>query len=145
VDEFLTVHNAPGFPPPVHQFSASGIKPLTWLFNTTATQRDEDIKMKKFGFAATIVSGLGAAIIGLAIPATAAPTGPGSAQQTINELQAQGYTVIVNRIGTAPLDQATVMAVRPGQTYSRTDSGVPGAGNDIFTTVTNKTVYVDVK
>ena len=75
----------------------------------------------------------------------AAPTGPGNAQQTINELQAQGYTVIVNRIGTAPLDQATVVAVRPGQTYSRTDTGVPGAGNDIYTTVTDKTVYVDVK
>ena len=101
--------------------------------------------MTKFGFAATIVSGLAAAIIGLAAPAVAAPTGPGSAQQTISELQAQGYTVIVNRVGNAPLDQATVVAVRPGQTYSRTDSGVPGAGNDIYTTVTNKTVYVDVK
>jgi hypothetical protein len=53
--------------------------------------------------------------------------------------------VIVNRIGTAPLDQATVTAVRPGQTFSRTDTGVPGAGNDISTTVTRKTVYVDVK
>jgi len=101
--------------------------------------------MKKFGFAATIVGGLAAAIIGLAAPAAAAPTGPGNAQQTISELQAQGYTVIVNRVGTVPLDKATVVAVRPGQTYSRTDSGVPGAGNDIVTTVTNKTVYVDVK
>ena len=99
--------------------------------------------MKKFGFAAAMVSGVAAAIIGLAAPAAAAPTGP--AQQTINELQAQGYTVIVNRTGTAPLDQATVVAVRPGQTYSRTDTGVPGAGNDIYTTVTDKTVYVDVK
>jgi hypothetical protein len=101
--------------------------------------------MKKFGFGATVVSGLVAATIALAAPATAAPSGPGNAQQTINELQAQGYTVIVNRLGTSPLDQATVVAVRPGQTYSRTDSGVPGAGNDIYTTVTNKTVYVDVK
>src|SRR5947208_13004972 len=101
--------------------------------------------MKKFGVAAAIASGLAAAAIGLAVPAAAAPTGPGNAQQTINELQAQGYTVIVNRIGTAPLDQSTVVAVRPGQTYSRTDTGVPGAGNDIYTTVTGKTVYVDVK
>jgi hypothetical protein len=101
--------------------------------------------MKKFGFAPTIVSGLAAAAIGLAIPAAAAPTGPGNAQQTIKELQSQGYTVIVNRLGSAPLDQATVTAVRPGQTYSRTDSGVPGAGNDIFTTVTDRTVYVDIK
>jgi hypothetical protein len=101
--------------------------------------------MNKFGFATAIVGGLAAAIIGLAVPASAAPAGPGSAQQTINELQAQGYTVIVNRLGAAPLDQATVVAVRPGQTYSRTDTGVPGAGNDIHTTVTGKTVYVDVK
>jgi hypothetical protein len=103
------------------------------------------MKMKKFGVATTVAAGLAAAIIGLAAPAAAAPTGPGNAQQTISELQAQGYTVIVNRLGTAPLDQATVVAVRPGQTYSRTDTGVPGAGNDIYTTVTDKTVYVDVK
>ena len=101
--------------------------------------------MKKFGIASAMISAAAAAIIGLAAPAAAAPSGPGSAQQTINELQAQGYTVVVNRIGTAPLDQASVVAVRPGQTYSRTDTGVPGAGNDIYTTVTDKTVYVDVK
>ena len=101
--------------------------------------------MKKFGFAAAVVSGLAAAVIGLAAPAVAAPTGPGDAQQTIDVLRAQGYTVIVNRIGTVPLDQADVVAVRPGQTYSRTDTGVPGAGNDIYTIVTDKTVYLDVK
>src|SRR3981081_1343721 len=96
--------------------------------------------MKKFGFAATIVGWLAAAIIGLAAPAAAAPTGPGKAQQTISELQAHGYTVIVNRVGTVPLDKATVVAVRPGQTYSRTDSGVPGAGNDNSTPPHNNTI-----
>lgn len=101
--------------------------------------------MKKFGLATAMVAGAAAATVGLAAPAAAAPAGPGDAQQTINELQAQGYIVIVNRIGTAPLDQASVVAVRPGQTFSRTDTGVPGAGNDILTTVTGKTVYVDVK
>jgi hypothetical protein len=101
--------------------------------------------MKKFGLATATIAGAAAAIIGLAAPAAAAPTGPGNAQQTINELQAKGYTVIVNRTGTAPLDQSTVVAVRPGQTYSRTDTGLPGAGNDIYTIVTDKTVYVDVK
>jgi hypothetical protein len=50
----------------------------------------------------------------------------------------------VNRIGTAPSDQRTVGAVRPGHTFSRTDSGVPRAGDDLVTTVTNKTVCVDV-
>jgi hypothetical protein len=122
----------------------AGIKWLTWLFKSLDIL-EGNMKMNKFGLATAMVSGVAAALIGLAAPAVAAPTGPGGAQQTINELQAQGYTVIVNRIGTAPLDQAHVVAVRPGQTYSRTDTGVPGAGNDIYTTVTGKTVYVDVK
>jgi hypothetical protein len=64
-------------------------------------------------------------------------SGPGNVQQTIGELEAQGYNVIVNRIGSTPLGQATVVAVRPGQTYSRTDSPITSVGN--------KTVYVDVK
>jgi hypothetical protein len=101
--------------------------------------------MKRFGFATVIASGLACAVLGLAIPVAAAPAGPGNAEQTISQLRAQGYNVIVNRIGAAPLDQATVVAVRPGQTYSRTDSGSPGADDDVVTTVTNKTVYVDVK
>jgi hypothetical protein len=99
--------------------------------------------MKKFGYATALAGGLTAAIIGVAAPAGAAPAGPGSAQDTINQLQADGYNVIVNRIGATPLDQATVVAVRPGQTYSRTDSGTPG--DSFGTTVTGRTVYVDVK
>ena len=99
--------------------------------------------MKQIGLATMAASGLAAAILGLAAPAGAAPTGPDNAQNTINELQADGYNVIVNRVGTTPLEQATVVAVRPGQTYSRTDSGNPG--DSLATTVTGKTVYVDVR
>jgi hypothetical protein len=99
--------------------------------------------MKKFGFATILAGGLTAAVVGLAALASAAPTGPGNAQDTISKLQADGYNVIVNHIGSTPLDQATVVAVRPGQTYSRTDSGTPG--DSFGTTVTDKTVYVDVK
>jgi hypothetical protein len=99
--------------------------------------------MKKIELATVIAAGLTAATLGLAAPAVAAPTGPGNAQDTINDLKADGYNVIVNRVGGTPLEQATVVAVRPGQTYSRTDSGNPG--DSLETTVTNKTVYVDVK
>ena len=99
--------------------------------------------MKKFGFATVFAGGLTAAVLGMAAPAGAAPTGPGNAQETINQLHADGYNVIVNRVGATPLDQATIVAVRPGQTYSRTDSGNPG--DSLETTVTAKTVYVDVK
>lgn len=98
--------------------------------------------MKQFEYAAAVAGALAAAVVGLAAPAAAAPTGVGNAQDTINALGAQGYHVIVNKLGTAPLDQSTVVDVRLGQTYSRTDSGSPG--DDLITTITGKTVYVDV-
>ena len=50
----------------------------------------------------------------------------------------------MSRVDSAALDECTLSAVRPGQTFSRTDSGVPGADDDLVTTVTNKTVYVDL-
>lgn len=99
--------------------------------------------MKKFGFATVAASALTAAFLGLAAPALAAPTGPGNAQDTISKLEAQGYKVVVNRIGNAPLEQASVVSVRSGQTYSRTDHS--GPGEDLSTTLLSKTVYVDVK
>lgn len=99
--------------------------------------------MKKFGFATAAASALTVAFLGLAAPALAAPTGPGNAQDTISKLEAQGYQVVVNRLGNAPLEQASVVAVRPGQTYSRTDHS--GPGDDLSTKLLSKTVYVDVK
>ncbi|MEN3221542.1 hypothetical protein PUR22_11910 [Mycolicibacterium porcinum] len=77
-----------------------------------------------------------AAVIGSAGVASAAPNGPSNAEQTIRNLQSQGYTVIVNRLGSSPLDQASVVAVRPGPNFSRTDT---------LSAVTQRTVYVDVK
>jgi hypothetical protein len=85
-----------------------------------------------------------AAGLGLAGAAGAAPSGSSGADATVSQLKSQGYNVIVNRVGTAPLAQCTVEAVRPGQTFFRKDSGVPGAGGDIVTTITDKTIYVDV-
>lgn len=77
-----------------------------------------------------------AAVIGSAGVASAAPNGPSNAEQTIRNLQSQGYTVIVNRLGSSPLSQASVVAVRPGPNFSRTDT---------LSAVTQRTVYVDVK
>jgi hypothetical protein len=87
---------------------------------------------------------LTSAALGLAGVATAAPSGPSTISQTVNALQASGYRVLLNKVGGAPLDQCSVTRVRPGQTFSRNDSGVPGAGSDVITTVTDKTVYIDL-
>lgn len=96
--------------------------------------------MKKFTFATLAATGLAAATIGLAGPAMAAPSGGGSAQDTVNSLQANGYRVILNKVGSAPLDQCTVRSVRPGRdiTQTRTDSG-----GDPVNVVLYTTVYVD--
>lgn len=47
--------------------------------------------------------------------ASAAPSGPRSAADAVVSLEAQGFKVIVNRVGHAPLDQCTVGGVRRGQ------------------------------
>ena len=100
--------------------------------------------IKRFVFAAVAAGALASTAVGVAGTAAAAPSGPSSVDSTINQLRTQGYQVVVNRVGTAPLDQCTFSAVRPGQTFSRTDSGTPGAGDDVVTTVTGRTVYIDV-
>ena len=79
--------------------------------------------------------------LALAAAAGAAPTGPTSVDQTVQTLEASGYHVIVNRTGAAPLSQCTVSGVRQGQTHSTEDSR---GGSSINTTITSKTVYIDV-
>jgi hypothetical protein len=93
---------------------------------------------------AAIATAAAGAAVGLAGAAAAAPSGALDASQTIGQLQARGFDVVVNKLGTTPLDQCVVSSVRPGQTFSRMDSGAPGAMDDIVTTVTAMTVYVDV-
>jgi hypothetical protein len=90
-----------------------------------------------------VASGFVAAAVVLAPFADAAPSGPSNAAQTVSELQGKGYNVIVEKIGAAPLDQCAVSAVRPGQTYTRMESEIPGPMDQgVVTTVTAKTVYV---
>jgi hypothetical protein len=100
--------------------------------------------MKSFTLPVIVAGAFAAATLGLAGTAGAAPSGVTDAAQTVGQLQASGFDVIVNKLGTAPLNQCVVSAVRPGQTFSRMDSGAPGAMDDIVTTVTAMTVYVDV-
>jgi hypothetical protein len=100
--------------------------------------------MKKILFTSLAAGALASAALGLAGTASAAPSGPSPVDDTISQLQTEGFNVIVSRVNSDAVNQCTLNAVRPGQTFSRRDSGVPGAQDDLVTTVTNKTVYVDV-
>lgn len=100
------------------------------------------ISMKKSLNTMTATVVLATAAIGLATPALAVPAGPSAVDTLVNGLKSDGYAVILNRTGAAPLSQCTVSAVRPGHKVTRTDSGNPG--DALSTTVVSNTVYVDV-
>ena len=99
--------------------------------------------MKLFTIPLITAGAMAAAAVGLAGVAAAAPSGP-NVTQVVGQLEAEGFHVVLNKIGAAALDQCTVKSVRPGQTYTRMDTGFPGAMDDIVSVVTAKTVYVDV-
>jgi len=72
-----------------------------------------------------------------------------SAQETINELQASGYTVTIDKIGTAPISECTVTNVRNKQTTTQLmPYPGPGVGNgwrgSILLPQTNQTVTVSL-
>jgi hypothetical protein len=95
----------------------------------------------------TTIAGVAAIAAGIASAASAnaAPSGHQNAEAVVMQLQAQGNTVVVNRTGSHPLAQCTVTSVHPGQTYTRYDSGYPGAQNDPMTQVISMTVYLDAQ
>ena len=54
--------------------------------------------------------------LGFAADAVAAPTGVGSAADTVKSLEADGYTVQVNGAANSSLSECTVTGVHPGST-----------------------------
>ena len=81
--------------------------------------------MKNITIATAAAAGFAAAFVGLAAPALAAPSGSGSAADTISALEAQGNRVIVNRENGAALHDSTVVAVRQGHEIQEYDLGRP--------------------
>lgn len=75
-----------------------------------------------YGLAYATIAGsaLSAFTLGLAAPAMAAPSGVGSAQDTVTELERNGYHVMLTRQGPAPLDRCTVRSVQPAAVVSQT-------------------------
>ena len=59
-------------------------------------------------FATNAVGGFIALALGLPVAAHTAPSGIGSAQDTVNELEDNGFKVVLNKMGAGPLDLCTV-------------------------------------
>jgi hypothetical protein len=80
--------------------------------------------MKKVLFAvaaAAVMFGLSA---GTAAQAVAAPSGTGSALDTVTSLESSGYQVVVKKVGVQPLEMCTVDSIRPGSAAGATANHV---------------------
>lgn len=62
---------------------------------------------------------------------------------TISQLQAQGYSVNIDRVGSGPLSTCKVTNVRNPNTITRTNRSGPGASN-VTTTIVGRTIQVSV-
>ncbi|BBY62853.1 hypothetical protein [Mycolicibacterium helvum] len=89
-----------------------------------------------------------AAVSGI-IAGPAATAWADSAQSTISELQQQGYTVNIDRIGTGPMSKCVVTNVRNPQTVTQwVPYTGPGRGNNdrnfLVPVVTSQTISVSL-
>ncbi|KUH64502.1 hypothetical protein AU184_16845 [Mycolicibacterium novocastrense] len=96
--------------------------------------------MKKSALVTIALSALATAMIAATEPAAAAPTGPGSVQDTINRLEGNGYKVILNKVGSAPLEKCTISGVRPGREVTEFRQN---RRDQLVERVLYETVYVD--
>jgi hypothetical protein len=97
----------------------------------------------KFAVVAAVAGVCGAALA----PAVLAAADDESATEVISRLQQQGYTVTIDKIGTAPISDCTVTSVRNPQTTSQLVPYVgPGLGGDriLVPQVTSQTVSVSL-
>jgi hypothetical protein len=91
-----------------------------------------------------------AAVAALAGLLTAAPPARAdeAAQETIGRLESEGYTVNVDRVGSAPLDQCVVTSVRNPQTVTRlirVDNGRNGKHDyDYIEVVVSRSISVSL-
>ena len=99
--------------------------------------------MKNFTIATAVAAGLSAAVLGLAAPAIAAPSGA-NAQDTISSRETQGNRVIVNRQSSTPLSEASVVSVQRGPVMRQV---VPDAtpNGDGTRSLSSQVIYVTVK
>jgi len=99
--------------------------------------------MKNITIATAAAAGFAAAFVGLAAPALAAPSGSGSAADTISALEAQGNRVIVNRENGAALHNSTVVAVRQGHEIQ--EYTWDAQRDDRVLETVGRVIYVDVR
>jgi hypothetical protein len=83
-------------------------------------------------------------IVAPAAVAAAQPVQAGNAQQTIGELEATGYDVVIDRVGSAPLSQCIVTSVRNPQEVTQTIPIGKGDDREFITVVVSRSITVSL-
>lgn len=81
---------------------------------TRTSGKSSGEKVKFTTTAIAMAAGFAVTALALVVPAAAAPTGDGNAEETISRLEAEGNRVIVNRLDATALSDTDVVAVRQG-------------------------------
>ena len=84
------------------------------------------------------------AILAPAGTAAAQPVQPGDAQRVIGELEATGYDVVIDRVGSAPINQCLVTSVRNPQTVTETIAVGRGDDRELITVVKSRSITVSL-
>jgi hypothetical protein len=97
---------------------------------------------KIWGLAAAVAAA--SVILTPAGTAMADPSRPGDAYRTIGELEAVGYDVVVDRVGSAPLGECFVTNVRNPQVVTQTIPVGKGEDREYITVVKSRSITVSL-
>ncbi|MEO3757891.1 hypothetical protein ABGB19_06330 [Mycobacterium sp. B14F4] len=91
--------------------------------------------------AAAVAAGV---ILAPAGAAAAQPVQPRNPYQTIGELEAMGYDVVIDRLGSAPINQCIVTSVRNPQEVTQTIAVGKGKDREYITVVVSRSITVSL-
>lgn len=90
------------------------------------------------------LAAMAAAGLALAPTASAQPFQPGNAEQTIAQLKDSGYHVVIDRVGSAPIDQCIVTSVRNPQEVTQRIAVGDRRDRDVVTVVVSRSITVSL-
>ena len=96
-----------------------------------------------WGLLATTVAAA-AVILAQAGTAAAQPVQPGNALDTIGNLENSGYDVVIDRVGSGPINQCIVTSVRNPQEVTQTIPVGRGKDREFITVVTSRSITVSL-
>lgn len=76
--------------------------------------------------------------------AAAQPVQPGDAPRTIAELEDQGYDVVIDRVGSGPINECIVTSVRNPQEVTQTFAVGKGQDREFITVVVSRSITVSL-